>query len=84
MVGVETTTVSVQELSAGIDPPVRVTDAAVAIGVKVPPQLLLNVAGLATTILPGAIGNVSVKPTPTIGVGVPLVIVKVSVLFCPS
>lgn len=84
MVGVDTTTLSVQELLAGIVPADSVTDAAPATGVNVPPHVLVNVAGAATTMLPGATGNVSVNPTPVIGVGVPLVMVKVSVLFCPS
>ena len=84
MVGIETTTLSVQTLSAGIVPPVSVTDAAAATGVNVPPQVLVNVAGLATTMFPGATGNVSVKPTPVITAGVPLVMVNVNVLFCPS
>ena len=84
MVGIETTTLIVQALLAGIVPPESATDAAAATGVNVPPQVLVNVAGFATTMFPGATGNVSVKPTLVITVGVPLVIVKVSVLFCPS
>jgi hypothetical protein len=84
MTGVATTTVSVHELFAAIVPPVKVTEPLVATGKYVPPQVLLNVAGDATVIAPGVVGNVSVKPTPVILVGVPLVMMKFSVLFCPT
>jgi hypothetical protein len=65
-------------------PPVSVTEPLVATGVNTPPQVLLNVAGDATVIAAGVMGKVSVKPTPVIVVGVPFVMVKFSVLFCPT
>jgi hypothetical protein len=82
--GAATTTVNVHELLAGIVPPVSVTVPLVATGVNTPPQVLLNVAGDATVMAAGAMGKVSVKPTPLIVAGVPFVIVKLSVLFCPT
>lgn len=83
-----TTTLKVQVLLARIVPPVRVTLPAAATGVKVPPQVFENVAGVATTILLGApppvLGKVSVKVTAVMSVGLPLVSVKFSVLFWPN
>jgi hypothetical protein len=67
-----------------MEPPANVTNPAPAAGVNVPPQVFVNVAGVATTMFAGATGNVSVKATPVIADGVPLVIVNVSVLVCPS
>lgn len=84
MVGAATTTVNVHELLAAIVPPVSVTEPLVATGINTPPQVLLNVAGDATVMAAGVAGKVSVKPTPVMVVGVPFVMVKLSVLFCPT
>ena len=82
--GAATTTVNAHELLAAIVPPLSVTEPLVATGVNTPPQVLQNVAGDVTVIAAGAMGKVSVKPTPVMVVGVPLVRVKFSVLFCPT
>ena len=81
---VETATLNVQVLSAGMDAPVSVTEPAPATGVNVPPQVFVETTGEATVIAPGASGKVSVNVTAVIRVGVPLVNVKFKVLLCPS
>ncbi len=78
--GTLTTTVTVQVLFAGMVPPVRLTEVAPAVAVKVPAQVFEVVEGVATTICCGKAGKLSANATAVIAVLVPLPSVKVSVL----
>ena len=80
----ETATLRVQVLLAGIEPPAKLTDAAAATGTKTPPQVLVETTSEATVMAPGATGNVSLNATAVITAGVPLVRVKLSTLFWPN
>src|ERR1700682_6276807 len=85
--GALTSTVTVQVLLAAMVPPLNAIDAAPATGVNVgAPQPLVVAFGTgATTMLPGAIGNVSLKATPVSAFdGLMLVSVKVSVETPPA
>lgn len=80
----ETATLNVQKLSAGIEAPLRPIEPAPATGTKVPPQVFVETTGEATVIAAGATGKVSVNATAVISAGVPLVTVKLSTLFWPN
>lgn len=64
---------------------IKLTLPAPAVAVNVPPQLLLALEGLATTIAPGEVGNVSVNVTLLMALfGFGLVIVNVNMDMSPA
>lgn len=66
-------------------PVVRLILLAPAVGAKVPPQVFVLLGGLATTIAPGEVGNVSVNATLLIALfWFGFVMVKVSVDIPPA
>lgn len=63
VVAAVTMTLMVQDAPPLKEPPVRLIEPAPDVAVNVPPQLLIAPFGLATSMLPGDVGNVSENAT---------------------